>query len=108
VLALAWPRPLIVREGTNNSWNCPVCVYTTLKYTQMIFAALGEEDKVGFTHYNVGHCEAGGAEWSSLYDAFVQRFIRRDDSVSTAGMFTESFDFAADTWHDGQLPASIP
>ncbi len=108
VLALAWPRPLIVREGTNDSWNCPVCVYTTVKYTQMIFASLGAEDSVGFTHYNGGHCEAGGMEWSNLYNAFVDRFIKGDESVSTAGMFTESFMFDAAKWQDGDLPAMIP
>lgn len=107
VLALAWPRPLIVREGTNDSWNCPVCVYSTLKYTQMVFEALGDKDAVGFTHYNGGHCENGGATWSNLQDAFVKKYLFGDASVSTAGMFTESFDFDAAKWQDGEL-ASIP
>jgi hypothetical protein len=104
VLALAWPRPLLVREGTNDSWNCPSCVYTTVKYTQLIYEALGNKDEVGFTHYNGGHCENGGQEWSDLYDAYVQKHLFGDDSISTEGMFTESFDFDADTWQDGELP----
>lgn len=107
VLALAWPRPLLVREGTNDSWNCPVCVYTTVKYTQMIFEALGTKDRVGFTHYNGGHCEAGGAEWSGLYSAYVDKYINGDESVSTEGLFTESFDFDAAKWQDGELPAQL-
>lgn len=107
VLALAWPRPLLVREGTQDSWNCPVCVYTTVKYTQMIFEALGSKDDVGLTHYNGGHCANGGQEWSTLFDAFVSKHIYGDDSASTAGMFTESFQFDATRWQDGELPASI-
>lgn len=107
VLALAWPRPLIIREGTNDSWNCPVCVYTTVKYTQLVYEALGNKDDVGFVHYNGGHCESGGQGWSSLHTAFVSKFLKGDTSVSTAGMFTESFDFDAARWQDGEL-APLP
>lgn len=107
VLALAWPRPLLVREGTQDSWNCPVCVYTTVKYTQMIFEALGSKDAVGLTHYNGGHCANGGQEWSTLFNAFVEKYLHGDDSVSTAGMFTESFQFDAARWQGGDVPAAI-
>ncbi|HEX2730302.1 MAG TPA: hypothetical protein VHM70_01805 [Polyangiaceae bacterium] len=108
VLALAWPRPIIVREGTNDSWNCPVCVYTTVKYTQLIFEALGAKERVGFTHYNGGHCEDGGKAWSDLQAAYIQKYLFGDDSVSTEGMFTESFDFDAARWQDGDLPVITP
>lgn len=105
VLALAWPRPMIIREGTNDSWNCPVCVYTTVKYTQMIYEALGAGDMIGFTHYNGGHCESGGSEWSTTYNAYVEKYMQGDASVSTAGMFTEGkFTFDQAEWQDGDLP----
>jgi len=104
VLALAWPRPILVREGTNDSWNCPVCVYTTLKYTQLVYEALGNDDAVGFTHYDGGHCESGGQDWSSTYDAFVQKYLFDDASVSTADRFDEKFTFDAAKWQDGDLP----
>jgi hypothetical protein len=104
VLALAWPRPLLVREGTNDSWNCPSCVYTTVKYTQLVYQALGNPDAVGFTHYNGGHCESGGTQWSNTYDAFIAKYLKGDGSVSTAGMFSEgNFTFDAAKWQDGEL-----
>lgn len=90
-------------QGGQRSWNCPVCVYTTVKYTQMVYEALGNKDDVGFVHYNGGHCESGGQAWSSLHTAFVSKFLKGDTSVSTAGMFTESFDFDATRWQDGEL-----
>jgi len=106
VLALAWPRPILVREGTNDSWNCPICVFTTLKYTQMTYEALGNKDAVGLTHYNGGHCESGGTEWTTTYNAFLKKYIMGDSSVSTAGMFTEGkFTFDKAKWQDGDLTA---
>jgi hypothetical protein len=108
VLALAWPRPMIVREGTNDSWNCPVCVYTTLKYTELVYEALGSKDMIGFTHYNGGHCESGGQAWTDTYNAFVKHYITpADGTTSTAGMFDEKFTFDATKWQDGAL-MSIP
>jgi hypothetical protein len=105
VLALAWPRPILVREGNADSWNCPICVWTTLKYTQMIYDALGSKDAIGFTQYSGGHCEAGGTEWTSTYNAFLKKYILpADSSVSTTGLFTEGkFTFDATKWQDGAL-----
>jgi hypothetical protein len=107
VLALAWPRPILVREGNADSWNCPVCVWTTLKYTQMTYEALGNKDAVGFTQYSGGHCESGGTEWTNTYNAFVKKYITpADSSVSTTGMFTEGkFTFDSAKWQDGTLAA---
>lgn len=106
VLALAWPRPLLVREGTDDSWNCPACVYTTVKYTQLVYEALGNKDAVGFTHYNGGHCASGGTEWTTTYDAFIKKYLQGDSATSTAGMFTESrFTFDKAKWQDGELMA---
>ena len=106
VLALAWPRPILVREGTNDSWNCPVCVYTTLKYTQLVYEALGSKDLVGFTHYNGGHCESGGQDWTDTYNAFLKHFILpADGTTSTAGFFDEKFTFDKAKWQDGELMA---
>lgn len=108
VLALAWPRPILVREGTNDSWNCPVCVYTTLKYTQLIYEALGNKDAVGLTHYNGGHCESGGQDWTDTYNAFLKHYINPGDgTTSTAGFFDEKFTFDKAKWQDGEL-APIP
>ncbi len=104
VLALAWPRPILVREGTMDSWNCPVCVYTTLKYTQLIYEALGNKDAVGFTHYDGGHCASGGQDWTDNYNAFIKRYISpADGTTSTAGFFDEKFTFDKAKWQDGEL-----
>jgi len=104
VLALAWPRPILVREGTNDSWNCPICVYTTLKYTELVYEALGSTNTIGFTHYNGGHCESGGQEWTDTYNAFVKHYILpADGTTSTAGMFDEKFTFDKAKWQDGDL-----
>jgi hypothetical protein len=107
VLALAWPRPILVREGDSDSWNCPICVYTTLKYTQMIYAALGNKDAVGLTHYNGGHCASGGSGWTDTYDAFLKHYILpADGTTSTSGMFTDDkFTFDKAKWQDGELSA---
>lgn len=104
VLALAWPRPILVREGDNDSWNCPICVYTTVKYTQLIYEALGNKDAVGFTMYSGGHCAAGGSEWSATYDAFVKKYLFDDASANTTGRFSEGkFTYDAAKWQDGEL-----
>lgn len=105
VLALAWPRPILVREGNADSWNCPICVWTTLKYTQMIYDALGSKDAIGFTQYDGGHCESGGSDWTSTYNAFVKHYILpADGTTPTAGLFTEGkFTFDTAKWQDGAL-----
>jgi hypothetical protein len=104
VLALAWPRPILVREGTTDSWNCPVCVYTTLKYTELTYEALGSKDTIGFTHYDGGHCQSGGTEWTDTYNAFLKRYILpADGTTSTAGMFDEKFTYDKAKWQDGEL-----
>ncbi|WP_437820381.1 glucuronyl esterase domain-containing protein [Sorangium sp. So ce1078] len=103
VLALAWPRPLIIMEGTNDGWNCPKCVYTTMKYTQMIYEALGSKDYLGFPHPPHGHCAQAGTFATEYYNAFVDRFLK-GESVSTADLFTDSFAFDAAKWQDGDIP----
>ena len=105
VLALAWPRPILIREGTMDTWGCPICVYTTLKYTQMTYQALGSgADTVGFTQYVGGHCQSGGTEWTTTYDAFLKHYILpADGTTSTAGMFDDRFTFDKATWQDGDL-----
>jgi hypothetical protein len=104
VLALAWPRPVIVMEGTNDSWNCPVCSYTTMKYVQMVFTALGSKDYVGFPEPPHGHCAQAGTFAIDYYNAFVNRFLKGMTSVSTANLFTDSFTFDANKWQDGPIP----
>jgi hypothetical protein len=103
VLALAWPRPLIIMEGTNDGWNCPKCVYTTMKYTQMIYEALGSKDYLGFPHPNHGHCAQAGTFAVDYWNKLVDRFLK-GQSVSTADLFTESFTFDAARWQDGNIP----
>ncbi|MGK3990301.1 hypothetical protein WME99_45070 [Sorangium sp. So ce136] len=103
VLALAWPRPLIIMEGTNDGWNCPKCVYTTMKYTQLIYEAMGSKDHLGFPHPNHGHCAQAGTFATQYYDAFVDRFLKGQD-VETADLFTDSFTFDAAKWQDGDIP----
>ncbi|WP_438043884.1 glucuronyl esterase domain-containing protein [Sorangium sp. So ce128] len=103
VLALAWPRPLIIMEGTNDGWNCPKCVYTTMKYTQMIYEALGSKDHLGFPHPPHGHCAQAGTFATEYYSAFVNRFLK-GESVSTEDLFTDSFTFDAGKWQDGEIP----
>jgi hypothetical protein len=104
VLALAWPRPLIVMEGSADSWNCPVCEYTTLKYTQMVFTALNNMDYVGFPQPNHGHCAQAGTFAIDYQNAFINRFLLGMSSVSTAGLFTENFTFDMAKWQDGTVP----
>lgn len=105
VLALAWPRPLIMMEGTNDSWNCPVCSYTTMKYTQEVYTALGTADKIAFPQPDHGHCAQAGTFAETYYDSFVDRFLNDNESVSTAGLFTDgNFTFDADRWQDGTIP----
>ncbi|WP_437976438.1 hypothetical protein WMF11_03755 [Sorangium sp. So ce295] len=102
-LALAWPRPIIIMEGTNDGWNCPKCVYTTMRYTQMIYDALGSKDYLGFPHPNHGHCAQAGTFAVEYWNKFVDRFLK-GQSVSTADLFTESFTFDVAKWQDGDIP----
>jgi len=106
VLALAWPRPLIMMEGTNDSWNCPLCSFETLTYTRMIYDALGTSDSIAFPQPAHGHCAQNGTFAMDYYNAFVDRFLRGDASVSTAGLFDTDANFAFDAnrWQDGEVP----
>ncbi len=91
VLALAYPRPLIILEGTNDGWNCPTCVYTTMKHTQIVYEALGAADYIGFSHPNHGHCQQSSAQQSvNWFNTFVDRFLK-GETTSTADMFDDSF-----------------
>jgi hypothetical protein len=104
VLALAWPRPILIREGTGDSWNCPSCVYTTVKYMQLIYEALGNKDPVGFVNYDGGHCQSGGAAWTNAQNAFLKRYILpADGTTSTANMFDDKATFDKAKWQDGEL-----
>jgi hypothetical protein len=91
-------------SGTNDSWNCPICCYETMKYTQMVYEALGTPDDVGFAHPPHSHCAQTGTFAIDYYNAFTDRFLRGDTSVGTAGMFTDSFTFDAAKWLDGDIP----
>jgi hypothetical protein len=102
VLALAWPRPLIIMESTSDGWNCPKCVYTTMKYTQMLYEALGSKDHLGFPHPNHGHSAQAGTFAVDYWNKFVDRFLK-GQSVSTADLFTESFTFDVAKWQDGGI-----
>lgn len=106
VLALAWPRPLIMMEGTNDSWNCPLCSFETMSYTRMIYEALGTADAISFPQPAHGHCAQAGTFADQFYAAFVNRFLRGDESVSTAGLFDSdaNFTFDANRWQDGDVP----
>jgi len=105
VLALAWPRPLIMMEGTNDYWNCPFCSYTTMKYTQLVYQALGTPDDIGFPQPDHQHCGQAGTFAQQYYNSFVDRFLRGNETVSTAGLFTDTnFTFDAERWQDGDVP----
>jgi hypothetical protein len=104
VLALAYPRPLLILEGTADGWNCPQCVYTTMKYTQMVYQALDELDYCGFAHPNHGHCaQSSATEPQQYFTAFSNRFLF-GKSDSTAKMFMDSFTFDSTKWLDGAVP----
>jgi hypothetical protein len=106
VLALAWPRPLIMMEGTNDSWNCPLCSFETLSYTRLVYDALGTPDAIAFPQPAHGHCAQQGTFADEYFAAFVDRFLRGDESVSTAGLFDSdaNFSFDATRWQDGAVP----
>jgi hypothetical protein len=105
VLALAWPRPLIMMEGTNDSWNCPLCSYTTMKYTQLVYQALGSPNDIAFPEPPHTHCAQAGTFSEQYYDAMVNRFLKDQENVSTAGLFTDgNFTFDANRWQDGPIP----
>jgi hypothetical protein len=106
VLALAWPRPLIMMEGTNDSWNCPLCSFETMSYTRLVYEALGTADAISFPQPAHGHCAQAGTFADQFYGAFVDRFLRGDEAVSTAGLFDSDANFAFDAnrWQDGDVP----
>lgn len=104
VIALCAPRPILVLEGTSDSWNCPTCVYHCMKYAHMVYTALGIPDYIGFSHQSHGHCAAtSNATAQAYFKAFCERFLL-GKSTSTAGMFTESFTFDKAKWQDGEVP----
>jgi hypothetical protein len=77
-----------------------------MKYTQMIYQALGTPDAIAFPQPAHGHCAQAGTFAEQYYDTFVDRFLRGDESVSTAGLFTDgNFTFDANRWQDGALEA---
>lgn len=104
VLALAWPRGLIMMEGDSDYWNCPYCSYTTLKYTQMVYEALGTPDSIAFPQADYGHCAQDQGS-RSAYTEFVDFFLKDDTAADTSGKFNDEFyTFDADLWQDGDVP----
>jgi hypothetical protein len=104
VIAMCAPRPILVLEGTSDSWNCPQCVYHCMKYAKMVYEALGIPDYIGFSHPAHGHCGASSNATSQAYfKAFCERFLL-GKNTTTAGMFTESFSFDKTKWQDGEIP----
>jgi hypothetical protein len=107
IIAMCAPRPILVLEGTSDSWNCPTAVYHCMKYAKMVYEALGIPDYIGFSHPAHGHCAASSNATSQAYfKAFCDRFLL-GKSTSTAGMFTDSFTFDKSKWQDGELPTLV-
>jgi hypothetical protein len=104
VVAIAAPRPVLIEEGTQDSWNCPVCCYHTAKYAQMVFQALGYGDYLGFGHVNHGHCaEGSNATQKQYFQTFCDRFLLDKTSTDTK-VFSETFTFDKAKWQDGEIP----
>lgn len=104
VIAMRAPRPIVLLEGTNDSWNCPTCCYHAAKYASFVFEALGVPDNFGWGHGNHGHCaQSGNAGQMKILNAFVDRFLLNKD-VPTSGMFSESFAFDKSKWQDNEVP----
>jgi hypothetical protein len=104
VVAIAAPRPVLIEEGTQDSWNCPVCCYHTAKYAQMVYGALGYGDYLGFGQVDHGHCaEGSNATQKQYFQAFCDRFLLDKTSTDTK-VFSESFTFDKAKWQDGEIP----
>jgi hypothetical protein len=104
IIAMRAPRPIVLLEGTNDSWNCPVCCYHAAKYASFVFEALGISDHFGWGHGNHGHCaQSGNSQQMKIMNAFIERFLLNKET-STEGMFNDSFTFDAGKWQDGDVP----
>lgn len=104
IIAMRAPRPIVLLEGTNDSWNCPVCCYHAAKYASFVFEALGVGDRFGWGHGNHGHCaQSGNNDQMKILNAFVNRFLLNKET-STEGMFNDSFTFDKAKWQDGEVP----
>jgi hypothetical protein len=108
--AIIAPRAVFFVEGSQNSWNCNVCCWTAASAARMVFQALGVEDHIGIVMTNHGHCSGYGNAEKTAWNAFCERFLLGDESVSTDyftndGSFDNLIDF--DKWIDWEIPAGL-
>jgi hypothetical protein len=80
VAALVAPRPLLVTESNDDTWNNPIGCYTSAVAAHMVWEFLGIPDAMGFAaHNNGGH---GFGEFTES-QAYINKFILGKTATTT-------------------------
>jgi hypothetical protein len=100
VAALVAPRPLLVTESNDDTWNNPIGCYTSAVAAHKVWEFLGIPDSMGFAaHNNGGH---GFGEFTES-QAFINKFILGKSANTTVmenpGNYTVS---------SSDIPWSVP
>jgi len=106
IAGLIAPRALLIIENTAMEWLGNLSTYVNAKVAQMIWKALGETDKFGFSQYGHNdHCVYKDAQLPEL-EAFIKKFlVQSDKNINTTIFKTDgNFIFDSTKWVNWSIP----
>jgi len=104
---LCAPRALLIIENTAMEWLGNFSTFINAKAARMIWEALGEIDKFGFSQYGHGdHCRFKEEQLPEL-DAFIKKFlVKNDQNINTTIFKTDgNFTFDSIRWINWSIPS---
>lgn len=106
IAGLCAPRALLIIENTSMEWLGNLSTFTNAKVAQMMWKALGEEDKFGFSQYgHSDHCVYKDAQLPEL-EAFIKKFLVQSDNNANTNIFKTDGNFFFDSlrWVNWSIP----
>ena len=90
---LVAPRALLSIENTDYAWLGPLSAYGDMSATKLIYQAIGQSDKFGFSQVGGhSHCAFPSSQQSDL-DAYVNKFLL--NKTTTTGIFRTTGNYAS-------------
>lgn len=87
-------------------WLGNLSTFTNAKVARMIWKALGEEDKFGFSQYgHSDHCVYKDTQLPEL-EAFIKKFLVQSDNNANTNIFKTDGNFSFDSirWVNWSIP----
>ncbi|HTP28830.1 MAG TPA: hypothetical protein VMK12_24615 [Anaeromyxobacteraceae bacterium] len=88
VAALVAPRPLLVTEGSTDTWNDPIGCYTAAAAAKILFDYVAPADTFGFSSMGFGHAFVETAAALAFIDRFLLGKSTKTKYFENPGNFT--------------------